>query len=389
MAGIGNSLQNMAGQARTGGEGVIAECRRQAAAARITRRIMLGSLPVGGGAPVLVQSMTNTDTRDTEATLAQIARLREAGCEAVRVAVPDEAAAAQLGVIVSAAGLPIIADIHFDWRLAVASAGAGAAGLRINPGNIGSAANVKRVTDAARANGAILRIGVNSGSLQKELLAEYGRPAPEAMARSALAYVRMMEDLGFYDFKLSLKSSSVLDTIAAYRLIASWCDYPLHIGVTEAGTRRAGTVKSAIGLGILLHEGIGDTIRVSLTGPPEEEVAVAWDILSALNLRRRGPEIISCPTCGRTEIDLLGLANAVEKALAGVTAPIKVAVMGCVVNGPGEAREADIGVAGGRDRGIIFRKGQVLRAVNGQEQLLNEFLTEIHKLIQEQNRITQ
>lgn len=350
---------------------------------RVTRRISLGGVPVGGGAPVLVQSMTNTDTRDAEATLAQIGRLHDVGCEAVRVAVPDEVAAKQVGVIVANAPVPIIADIHFDWRLAVASAEAGAAGLRINPGNIGAPEKVKRVVDAVRANGATLRIGVNSGSLQKDLLAEYGRPAPEAMARSALAYVRMMEDWSFGDFKLSLKSSSVLDTIAAYRLIAAWCDYPLHIGVTEAGARRSGTVKSAVGLGILLHEGIGDTLRVSITGPPEEEVPIAYDILSALELRRRGPEVISCPTCGRTEIDLVGMTEAVEKALAGVTTPIKVAVMGCVVNGPGEAREADIGIAGGRDRGIIFRKGEVVRSVNGQEELLAALLAEIHKFLQD------
>lgn len=350
-------------------------------AADSSRRIWLGGLPIGGGAPVLVQSMTNTDTRDVEATLAQIGRLCAAGCEAVRVAVPDQAAARAVWEIAAKSPAPVIADIHFDWRLAVASVEAGVAGLRINPGNIGGAANVDRVVDAARANGAIMRIGVNSGSLQKEILAKYGRPTAEALAESALAHARLLEKRGFYEFKLSLKSSSVPDTVEAYRAAARLCDYPLHIGVTEAGTFRAGAVKSAVGLGILLSEGIGDTIRVSLTAPPEEEVAVAWDILGALGLRRRGAEIISCPTCGRTEIDLLGLAGAVEKAVAGVTAPIKIAVMGCVVNGPGEAREADIGIAGGRDRGIIFRKGKVVRSVNGQERLLAAFLEELDETL--------
>lgn len=347
-----------------------------------SRQIKLGSLPIGGGAPVLVQSMTNTDTRDMEATLNQIHSLRNVGCEAVRVAVPDKKAAEVLRGIVAAAPMPVIADIHFDWRLAIASLEAGAPGLRINPGNIGGPEKVFKVVDAARANGAILRIGVNSGSLQKDLLKTYGRPTPQALARSAMEYIALLEKRGFYDFKLSIKSSSVPDTVAACRQVRQECDYPLHIGITEAGTLRSGTVKSAIGLGILLSEGIGETIRVSLTAPPEEEIAVAWDILAALNLRRRGPEIISCPTCGRTEIDLLSLAAQVEKALAHVTKPIKVAVMGCVVNGPGEAREADIGLAGGRDRGIIFRKGEVVRSVNGQEQLLTAFLAELDKLLQ-------
>lgn len=340
-------------------------------------RICLGGIPIGGGAPVAVQSMTNTDTRDAQATLAQVARLYDAGCEIVRVAVPDEAAARALRAVVDGSPMPIVADIHFDWRLAVASLEAGVAGLRINPGNIGSAVNVDRVVDAAKAHGAVMRIGVNSGSVQKEILAKYGHPCPEALVESALTHAALLEKRGFYDFKLSLKSSSVPDTIAAYRAARARCPYPLHIGVTEAGTFRSGTVKSAIGIGILLYEGIGDTIRVSLTGPPEDEVAVAWDILAALGLRRRGPEIISCPTCGRTEIDLLSLAQAVEKAVAHVREPLKIAVMGCAVNGPGEAREADIGIAGGRNRGIIFRKGEVVRAVNGQAELLAAFLEEL------------
>ena len=348
-----------------------------------TRAIRLGGLSIGGGAPVMVQSMTNTDTRDAEATLAQIARLEARGCEAVRVAVPDEAAVAALPAIRAGTGLPLIADIHFDYRLAVASLEAGLEGLRINPGNIGPKEHVDRVVDAAKAHGAVIRVGVNSGSVEKRLLQQYGGPCPEALVESALTHVRMLEARGFYDTKISLKSSSVLDTIASYRKLAEACDYPLHIGVTEAGGLMRGTVKSAVGLGILLHEGIGDTLRVSLTADPVEEVTVAWEILRALGLRSRGPEIISCPTCGRTEIDLFSLARAVEDRLATSRADIKVAVMGCVVNGPGEAREADLGVAGGRDKGIIFRKGEVIRSVKGQEALLAAFMEELQQLLNE------
>lgn len=329
---------------------------------------------------MLVQSMTNTDTRDSEATLAQIERLNLAGCEAVRIAVPDEKAGRMVGEIVARSPIPVIADIHFDWRLAVMSLEAGVAGIRINPGNIGSERNVDRIVDATKANGAIMRIGVNSGSLQKDILARYGHPTPEALAESGLAYARLMEKRSFHDFKLSLKSSSVPDTVAAYRLIRKRCGYPLHIGITEAGGKRSGTIKSAVGLGILLHEGIGDTLRVSLTADPVEEVITAWEILAALGLRRRGPEIISCPTCGRTEVDLIAIANSVENALANSTAPLKIAVMGCIVNGPGEAREADIGLACGRDKGIIFCKGKNIRTIRGQENLLREFLSEIDHL---------
>ena len=348
---------------------------------RRSRAIRLGQLAVGGGAPVMVQSMTNTDTRDAEATIAQIGRLVKRGCEAVRLAVPDEAAVKSLAAIRAASPVPLIADIHFDYRLAVASLEAGLEGLRINPGNIGPAANVDRVVDAARAHGAVIRIGVNSGSVEKELLRKYGGPCPQAMVESALGHVRLLERRGFYDTKISLKSSSVTDTIEAYEALARACDYPLHIGVTEAGGLMRGTVKSAVGLGILLREGIGDTLRVSLTADPAEEVTVAWEILRALGLRSRGPEIISCPTCGRTEIDLFALAAAVEARLAESTAPIKVAVMGCVVNGPGEAREADLGLAGGRDKGIIFRKGEVIRSVRGQDALLAAFMEELQALL--------
>lgn len=348
-----------------------------------TRAIRLGGLAIGGGAPVVVQSMTNTDTRDVAATLAQISRLAERGCEAVRLAVPDEAAAKALTAIRSGTSLPLIADIHFDYRLAIAALEAGLEGLRINPGNIGPKGHVDRVVDAAKAHKAVIRVGVNSGSLEKRLLHEYGGPCPEALVQSALKHVRLLEGRGFYDIKISLKSSSVPDSITAYRLLAEACDYPLHIGITEAGGLVRGAVKSSVGLGILLHQGIGDTMRVSLTADPVEEVMVAWEILRALGLRSRGPEIISCPTCGRTEIDLFSLARAVEDRLAQSTADIKVAVMGCVVNGPGEAREADLGLAGGRDKGIIFRKGEVIRSIKGQEALLTAFMEELQRLLDE------
>jgi len=354
-----------------------------------TRQLRLGSVLIGGGAPVVVQSMTNTDTRDAEATLEQIRRLHAAGCEVVRLAVPDEAAAAALKTIALASPVPLIADIHFDWRLAVAALDAGLKGLRINPGNIGGSVPVDNVAAAAKANGAVIRVGVNSGSVEKELLERFGGPTPEALVESALRHVRMLEERGFYDTKISLKSSSVAHTIASYRLMAERADYPLHLGVTEAGTPMRGAIKSSVGLGLLLFEGIGDTMRVSLTADPVKEVGVAWEILRATGLRSRGPEIISCPTCGRTEIDLIGMAERVEEYLqshpAAASSDIKVAVMGCVVNGPGEAREADIGLAGGRGKGVIFRKGQVLRSVNGEEALLAAFLEELDKLLTHTN----
>ena len=350
-----------------------------------TRQLKLGPVLIGGGAPVVVQSMTNTDTRDVEATLEQIRRLHAAGCEVVRLAVPDEAAAAALKAIVPASPVPLIADIHFDWRLAIAALDAGLKGLRINPGNIGGAAPVDNVAAAAKANGAVIRVGVNSGSVEKELLERFGGPTPEALVESALRHVRMLEDRGFGDIKVSLKSSSVAHTIASYRLMAERGDYPLHLGVTEAGTPMRGAIKSSVGLGLLLFEGIGDTMRVSLTADPVKEIGVAWEILRSVGLRSRGPEIVSCPTCGRTEIDLIGMAEKVEEYLqshpAAAKSDLKVAVMGCVVNGPGEAREADIGLAGGRGKGVIFRKGQVLRSVNGEEALLAAFLEELDKLL--------
>lgn len=341
---------------------------------RKTKSIHIGPVRIGGGAPVVVQSMTNTDTRDVDATLAQIHELALGGCEVVRVAVPDEKAVAALSAICAASPLPVVADIHFSAGLAVSSLEAGARALRINPGNIGGRDKVDRVVDAARAHGASLRIGVNAGSLEKDLLRQYGGPTPEAMAESAGRHIRMLEDRGFGEFKISLKSSCVRTTVAAYRLLAGRCDYPFHVGITEAGTLLRGAVRSAVGIGILLAEGLGDTVRVSLTHDPTREVEVAWQILSALGLRRRGPEIVSCPTCGRTEIDLIGLAEAVEARLRGVAHVFSVAVMGCVVNGPGEAREADVGLAGGRGKGVLFRKGRVVRTVTGSSRELQEAL---------------
>lgn len=349
--------------------------------------VRLGGLRVGGGHPVMVQSMTNTDTRDVEATLAQIDRLVARGCEAVRVAVPDNRAADVLKTLHDRSPVPLIADIHFDWRLAIRAIEAGFEGLRINPGNIGRDEHVYAVVDAAKANGAAIRVGVNSGSVEHDLLDKFHGPCPEAMVASALRHVRMVEERGFDQIVVSVKSSSVLDTVACYRQLAARIPWPLHLGVTEAGSLMRGTVKSAVGLGILLGEGIGDTIRVSLTADPTEELDVAWEILRSLNLRRRGPEIISCPTCGRTEIDLIGLEKAVSERLKDCTADIKVAVMGCVVNGPGEAREADIGLAGGRDKGIIFRRGQVVRSVSGHDELLAAFLEELQLLLDEKGKL--
>ena len=346
-----------------------------------TRILRLGRLAIGGGYPVMVQSMTNTNTRDVDATLAQIERLEAAGCEAVRLAVPDAEAVRAARSIIGQNPLPLIADIHFDHRLAIACLEAGVHGLRINPGTIGGPEKVRAVIDAAKSANAVIRIGINSGSLEKTLLAKHGGPVPKALVESAMGQVRFFEEHKFSNMKISIKSSSVLTTIAAYRLLAGYCDYPLHIGVTEAGPLVRGAVKSSVGLGILLWEGIGDTLRVSLTGDPVQELTVAWELLRSLGLRERGPEIIACPTCGRTEIDLPALADAVEKRLAHETACIKVAVMGCVVNGPGEAREADIGLAGGRDKGSIFRKGEIIRSVRGQEALLRAFMEELENVL--------
>ena len=349
----------------------------------MTKKLMVGKVAVGGGAPVSIQSMCNTKTDDVAATVAQIHALEDAGCEIIRVAVPDEDAAKAVDKIKEQIAIPLIADIHFNYKLALMCAERGIDALRINPGNIGERKNVEMVVDAAKAQGAVIRVGVNSGSVEKRLLEQYGGPTPQAMVESALGHVRILEEHGFYDTKISIKSSSVLNTIECYRLLSQRCDYPLHLGVTEAGGVLRGAIKSSVGMGVLLSEGIGDTLRVSLTAAPEEEMTVAWELLRALGLRQRGPEIISCPTCGRTEIDLIGLAQEVERRLRTENAPIKVAVMGCVVNGPGEAREADLGMAGGRDKGIIFRKGEVIRSVRGQEALLAAFMEELDKLLVE------
>ncbi len=346
---------------------------------RATRKIYVGDVAIGGDAPVVVQSMTNTDTRDWRATVEQIHRLESKGCEIIRVAVPDMDAAEQLKKIKSSINIPLIADIHFDHRLALAALKNGVDGLRINPGNIGDREKIKKIVDIARDRRVPIRIGVNSGSLERNILKKYGAPSPEALVESALRHVKLLEDMNFDLIKISIKSSSVLDTISAYRMLSDRVNYPLHLGITEAGTLIQGTVKSSVGLGILLYQGIGDTIRVSITGPPEDELPVAYGILRALGLRKRGVEIISCPTCGRTEIDVLKLAREVERALSVLKTPMKVAIMGCVVNGPGEAREADIGIAGGRGKGIIFKRGKVLKKVE-EEKLLACFFAEIERM---------
>ena len=348
-----------------------------------TREVRVGTMGVGGGNPVRVQSMTNVDTRDVFAASAQVRELAAAGCEIVRLAVPDEAAAKALGQIRKDSPVPLIADIHFDHRLALLALEAGVDGLRINPGNIGGKAKVDAVVSAAAERSVPIRIGVNSGSVEKKLLQRFGGPTPEAMVESALGHVALLEKRSFQAIKISLKSSSVLDTIEAYQLLSARVDYPLHIGVTEAGTLLPGAVKSAVGLGVLLFNGIGDTLRVSLTHDPVAEIGVAFDILRALGLRERGPEVISCPTCGRTEIGLIALAEEVQRRLRDVPEVFKVAVMGCVVNGPGEAREADIGIAGGRGVGIVFRKGKVIRKIRGEENLLPEFLKELELFLKE------
>ena len=343
-----------------------------------TRPLTLGGLELGNNAPIAVQSMTNTFTQDVQATTEQIRRLEKAGCEVVRVAVPDEDAARAIALIKKEISIPLIADIHFDYRLAIASAEAGADGLRLNPGNIGSNRKVKAVADCAAALGTPIRIGVNAGSLEKELLDKYNGATPAAMVESALRQVDLLASYGFQQVKVSLKASDVQRTLEAYRMFSARSDIPLHVGVTEAGGIFSGIVKSSLGIGMLLAEGIGDTIRVSLTRDPVEEVRVGYEILRALDIRRRGPEIISCPTCGRTRINLFDIAEQVENALLTSTAPIKIAIMGCVVNGPGEAREADIGIAGGDGVGILFKKGKVVKKFP-QEQIVKILLEEVDR----------
>ncbi|MEC4685439.1 MAG: flavodoxin-dependent (E)-4-hydroxy-3-methylbut-2-enyl-diphosphate synthase [Nitrospirota bacterium] len=334
---------------------------------RRTRKIFVGPVPVGGDAPISVQSMTKTDTRDIKATARQIRGLERAGCEIIRLAVPDIEAARAIGGIKRQVSIPVIADIHFDWRLALESISQGVSGLRINPGNIGAKWKVKEVVKAAGDHGVPIRIGVNSGSLEKDILKKYGRPTPEALVESAARHIEILENMDFRLIKVSLKGSGVPLTVDAYRSFSKRFDYPLHIGITEAGPPPVGVVKSAAGIGILLNEGIGDTIRVSLTAPSREEVEVAYEILKALDLRQRGVNIISCPTCGRCNLDIIRIAKRIHKNLSGASSPLTVAVMGCVVNGPGEAREADFGIAGGKGEGIVFKKGKVIKRVKEEE----------------------
>jgi (E)-4-hydroxy-3-methylbut-2-enyl-diphosphate synthase len=327
------------------------------------RQILVGGVPIGGDAPVSIQSMLNTKTTDVAGSLEQIKRLEIAGCQIVRLAVPDMDAVKGFREIASASPLPLVADIHFDYRLAIAAAEAGAAKIRINPGNIGGEDRVKAVVAVCKEKHIPIRIGVNGGSLEKEILEKYGHPTPEALVESALGHVRLLEEQDFHDICISMKSSSVPVTMGAYRLMDQQTDYPLHLGVTETGTEHMGVIKSAMGIGGLLCLGIGNTLRVSLTADPVREIVAAKEILQAAGLRREGPELIACPTCGRTQIDLIGLAQEVERRLQDCKKPITVAVMGCIVNGPGEAREADVGIAGGKDCGVLFAKGQKLKTL--------------------------
>ena len=343
-----------------------------------TRVVKVGQYKLGGNNPVRVQSMCDTDTRDVASTVKQILALEKAGCEIGRVAIPDMAAAKAIGKIKKQIHIPLVADIHFDYQLALESIRQGIDKVRINPGNIGSAEKVRAVVEACKKKQIPIRIGVNAGSIEKDLLVKYGA-TPKAAVESAMRHVKILEKLKFYDTLISIKFSELPPMLAAYRLLAKKVDYPLHLGVTHAGTAFMGSIKNAIGIGTLLEQGIGATLRVSLTADPVEEIKVGWAILKALELRKHGPELISCPTCGRTEIDLIGLAKKVEKLLEGVDKPIKVAVMGCVVNGPGEAKEADIGVAGGKKMGAIFAKGKVIKSVP-EKDILKELIKEIDKI---------
>ncbi len=352
---------------------------------RRTRPIRVGGVVIGGGAPVVVQAMTKTDTRDVRATAAQVRRLEKAGAEIVRLAVPDRAAATALAAIRKTARVPLIADIHFDHRLALAALEAGVDGLRLNPGNIGGPAKVREVVKAAGERGVPIRIGVNSGSLEKDILARAGGATAAAMVESALRHVRLLEDLGFRLIKISLKASDIPRTLEAYRLLAGRVDYPFHAGITESGRLLAGSVKSSAGLALLLAEGLADTVRVSLTAPPEREVFVAWRILQDMGLREGGATLVSCPTCGRCEVDLAGVAAKVEKAVLRLRTPLTVAVMGCTVNGPGEAKEADIGLACGRGGGVIFKRGKVLRKAPA-SRMADELIAEILRLAKETDR---
>ena len=345
----------------------------------MTKKILVGGIPIGGGAPVSIQSMTNTPTDDVEATVQQIRRLAAAGCEIVRVAVPNMSAAKAVGKIKEQIDLPLVVDIHFNYKLALECIEAGADKVRINPGNIGEPERVKAVANACARKNIPIRIGVNGGSLEKHLLEKYGGPTPQAMVDSAFGHIALLNRYDFDDICVSLKTSHVATTMQAYQLMSQQSNYPLHLGVTEAGTTRMGTIKSAAGIGGLLGLGIGDTLRVTLTADPVEEIVAAKDILKAVGLRKDGPDLIACPTCGRTKIDLIPLAKAVEERLQEVKKPITVAVMGCVVNGPGEASAADVGIAGGNGFGILFRHGEVVKKVP-QEALLDELMALIHEI---------
>ncbi len=345
----------------------------------MTKAITIGNTVIGGGNTVKIQSMNNTDTRDVKATLEQIMKLRDAGCDITRVAIPDMEAAQALKEITKASPLPVVADIHFDYRLAIESAKNGAAKIRINPGNIGGEDKVKAVADICKKRGIPIRVGVNSGSIDRKLVEQYGGVCAENMTLSALNAVKMLEDADFGDIVISIKSSSPRLTIETYRILSQKCDYPLHVGVTEAGTLREGMIKSAVGIGALLAEGIGDTIRVSLTGDPVDEVRAGISILKALDLRKGGITFVSCPTCGRTEVPLIELASEVEKRICDLPYDLKVAIMGCVVNGPGEAREADIGLAGGKGEFLLFKKGKTIRRLPA-ETAVDDFVEEVIKL---------
>ncbi len=346
---------------------------------KITRQISVGGVKVGGMSPITVQSMTNTFTSDIDATVAQIKRLEQAGCDMIRVAVPDIESASAISSIKSQISIPLIADIHFDYRLAIVSAEAGADGLRLNPGNIGGKAKIQKVVDCAKKFNIPIRIGINAGSLEKDLLKKHNGATPGAMVESAIRNIDILRSLNFHEIKISIKASDVFRTVEAYRLLSRKTDLPLHLGVTEAGALFPGIVKSALGIGMLLAEGIGDTIRVSLTRDPVEEVRTGYEILKALEIRKRGPEIISCPTCGRCNINLFNIVECIEKELLSSSAEVKIAVMGCVVNGPGEAKEADIGVAGGNGTGILFKKGKVVKKFP-QEMLVDILLKEVAKV---------
>lgn len=350
-----------------------------------TRMIHIGPVAIGGGAPISVQSMCNTKTTDTKATVAQIKALQAAGCDIVRLAVPDMQAAKNLHNIIAQVNVPLVADIHFDYKLALEAIEQGISALRLNPGNIGGEEKVKAVVKAAKAHNVPIRIGVNAGSLDKKILAKYGGVTPEALVESAMQHIKILEALDFHDMKISLKAHDVPLTLAAYRLMSETVDYPLHLGITEAGTVNTGIIKSAVGIGALLAEGIGDTFRISLTGDPVVEVKVANEILKSLGLKEYGPTLIACPTCGRTSIDLPAIAAKVEAKLAAIKDSIDVAVMGCVVNGPGEARGADVGIAGGNGEGLIFRKGEIIRKVP-EAVLVDELFKEIDAILEERHK---